>query len=62
MAHVWIEHKYEVKLIVRLADEEAENLRKVLLMATNNLVLSPEQHMIAQTMASAMEAPECPSR
>lgn len=62
MAHVWIEHKTEFKLTLRLAEDEAKNLRNVLEGASNHLVLTPEQHMIANTLLSALEEPECPTR
>lgn len=62
MAHVWIEHTTEYKLILRLTEDEASNLRKALIGASNHLVLSPEQHMICSTLASALEEPECLTR
>lgn len=62
MAHVWIEHKTEYKLTLRLAQTEANDLRKVLKWASDNLVLTPEQHMITNTLLSALEEPECPDR
>lgn len=60
--HIWIEAKTEVKLTLRLLQDEAEDVRNILLSASNNLVLTPEQHRLANSLATALESPECPMK
>ena len=58
--HIWIERKCETKLTIRLLEEEAENIRKALVAASQNLVLNMEQHRLCNTLASALAEPDCP--
>lgn len=56
--HIWIEHKSEVKLTVRLSGEEAGDLRTALTAANHHMVLSLEQHRLISSLASVLEV-EC---
>ena len=60
MSHVWIEHKIEYKIILRLSQSEAKSLRTAIQGATEHLALSPDQLMICHTLVSALGDPECP--
>lgn len=57
--HVWIEHKTEFKVTLRMSAEESSALRQALLLASQHLVLDLEQHRLCNALASAMEEPEC---
>ena len=60
--NIWIETKSEIKLTVRLSGEEAGDLRRAIQVASNNLALSLEQHRLCNSLAAALEEPECPGK
>jgi hypothetical protein len=58
--HIWIEHRSEIKLTLRLTGEEAGDLRQALVAANQHLALSVDQHRLINNLALALEV-ECPT-